>query len=67
MQAGRSKKISLEGVHRPEAPGRDVEVSSTVVVEAEVGIVLFTGEEVVVGRGACRVDQVAVRVVVVGN
>ena len=38
-----------------------------VVVEAEVGVELFGGEEVVVGGGASGMDEVAEGVVVVGK
>jgi hypothetical protein len=58
--------IPLEGIHRPEAAGGGVEIAGGVVVEVEVGVELFTGEEIVVRRGAGRVDQVAESVVVVG-
>ena len=70
--------VPLESIHRPEASGACVEISGAVVVEVEVGVELFAGEEKFVGRGRNgraarrnagrgRVEQVAEGVVVVGN
>ncbi len=59
-------RIARERIHRPESAGRRVQVPGAVVVEAEGGVVLFAGEEVVVGGRAGGVDEVAEGVVVVG-
>jgi hypothetical protein len=50
--------IALERIHRPKPACAGVQVSGSVVAEVEVGVELFAGEEVVVGRGAGGVDEV---------
>jgi hypothetical protein len=63
----RRARIPVNCVHRPKPAGGDIQIPGAVVVEAEGGIELFAGEEVIVGCGASGVDQVAEGVVVVGN
>jgi hypothetical protein len=48
-----------ERVHGPEPAGGGVEISGAVVIEAEVGVELLTGEEAVVGCGTGGVDDAA--------
>ena len=59
MQAGRSERIPFEGIGTPEPTSARVQVACAVVVEAEVGVVLFAGEEEIVGCDASRVDEIA--------
>ena len=70
MKGERCRGVTLEGIHRPEAASGDIQISSAVVVEVEVGVELFAGEEVIVGGGRSErcagADQVAEGVVVVG-
>ncbi len=54
----------LERIDGPEPTCAGVEVTRAVVVEAKIGVELFTGEQVVVGGGAGGVDEVAEGVVV---
>ncbi len=59
---------ALKCIHRPEPPLPLVVVAGAVVINAERGIELLAGEEVVVGRGAGLGDQVAegLLIVIVG-
>jgi hypothetical protein len=53
------------GIHRPKSARAGVQVARSVVVQPQVGVELFAGEEVIVGRCAGLVDEVAEGVVVV--
>ena len=66
MQAGGVFACTLLGIHVPEPAGIRVVVAGAQVVEAQVRVVLFAREEVIVGRGARAGDQVSESVVVVG-
>ena len=52
MQGCRIEYLSVLWVAGEEAAGLGIVVSGAEVVEAEVGVVLFTSVEVVVWRGA---------------
>src|SRR5258708_1861841 len=60
-----ARKFSLR-VHRPKTSRRNIQVPRAVVVEVEVRVELFAGEEVIVGRGSGGVEEIAEGVVVVG-
>lgn len=65
MQGRGIGAVALKTVLGPEAAGVGVVIAGAEVIEAEVGVVLFTSEQIIVHGAAAVVEQVAEGVVIV--
>src|SRR5215471_18883412 len=58
--------ITLPRIHGPESADSLIVIPGPVIVDAERGIKLLAGKQVIVGRGSSRGYQIAEGVVIVG-